>query len=61
MSTVFKSRKVFIDYNNPMTQLGCPVFLKEPKFELYRQEVYLFGLVKKWIYRCTLFSDTKEV
>lgn len=55
----FKIKKVFIDYSNPMTILGYPIFLKEPKYEVYRQLSLFFGIVKYYEYRITLSSDPK--
>lgn len=56
----FKSKKVFIDYNNPLTQLGIEiVMLKNPKYELYRLNTYFFGLLSFWEYRMTLYVDPK--
>lgn len=56
----WKVIKTLIDWDDPMTQLGYPIVMKEPKFVLYYQESYLFGLIKFWTFRMTCNYDPKN-
>lgn len=41
-------------------QFGFVTILKEAKFEVYRQESTLFGLIKWWEYSMTYTYDPKK-
>lgn len=53
----YKSIKTFINISNPYY---IEIYTK-PKYELYIQKEYFFGLIKTWKHIATLTSNPKKI